>query len=235
MRLAIGDLRLSGIVLAGGASRRMGRDKAWIELDGKFLIERVLDALRQVCSETIIVTNAAGFEGLSARFVSERIVPDEFPNAGSLGGLYSGLNAAENELAFAVACDMPFLNPTLIQELISFSSNYDIVIASAQDAARQAKKIESSGEPARETAKRFHLHPLHAAYRKTCLAPMRDAIARNDLRMISFHDRVRVRVVEQAEIEKIDPKLNSFRNVNTPEELERAELFLRESQGGKHV
>lgn len=208
-------MQASGIVLAGGASRRMGRDKAWIELSGKFLIVRVIEALQDLCSEIIVVANdVERFEELDAR-----VVRDEFPNTGSLGGLYSGLNAARNELAVAVACDMPFLNVDLLKFLISLSFDCDIVIPSARD----ARKAERAGNE--NTAKKLNLHPLHAIYRKTCLPPMREKILQNDLRMISFHDAMRVKIVEQSEIGKIDPQLLSFWNVNTPEELSKAEAF----------
>ncbi len=208
---------VTGIILAGGASRRMGRDKAWMELGGKFLVERVADALRGVCTELLVVTNAAGFEKLDAR-----VVRDEFPNTGSLGGLYSGLRAAQNELAFAVACDMPFLNPALIQNLIALSSAYDMVIPSSDD-GQGGNREENATLPM--TAKKRKLHPLHAVYRKTCLTPIRDALERNDFRMISFHDAVRVRVVSLSEIEKFDPQHISLWNINTPEEFARARTF----------
>lgn len=214
-------MQASGIVLAGGASRRMGRDKAWIELSGKFLIVRVMEALQALCSEIIVVANdVERFEKLDAR-----VVRDEFPNTGSLGGLYSGLNAARNELAVAVACDMPFLNVDLLKFLISLSFDCDIVIPSAYDAKRRGDERKTGQGGNENTAKKMNLHPLHAIYRKTCLPPMREKILQNDLRMISFHDAMRVKIVEQSEIEKIDPQLLSFWNVNTPEELSKAEAF----------
>ncbi|MCC7162230.1 MAG: molybdenum cofactor guanylyltransferase [Anaerolineae bacterium] len=206
-------IKATGIVLAGGASRRMGQSKAWIELGGSFFIVRVIEALRRVCDQVLIVANdAAEFQSLGAN-----VTPDEFPGTGSLGGLYSGLNAAKNELAIAVACDMPFLDHCVLKFLISLSPDYDIVIPSVRD-GRHADKPGAAAD----TAKRKSLHPLHAVYRKSCLPPMRQAIAQNDLRMISFHDRVRVRIVEQIELESYDREFLSLWNVNTPQELERA-------------
>lgn len=208
----------SGIVLAGGASRRMGRDKAWVELNGQPLIVRVVNALRQVCDEIVIVANSgAPFVALGAR-----VVGDEFPDKGSLGGLYSGLNAVRNDLAVAVACDMPFLNPDLLNFLILLSSDDDVIIPGGAEIQHP-----DLGKPERQdTAKKWSLHPLHAVYRKTCLEPMHAAIARNDLRMIAFHDAVRVRIVKPSEIETFDPHHSSMWNVNTPEELKRANAFL---------
>lgn len=206
---------VSGIVVAGGASKRMGRDKAWVELGGKFMIVRVIEALHKVCDDIVIVANERErFETLG-----ERVVADEIPNSGSLGGLYSGLHAARHHLAVAVACDMPFLNAQLLKFLISLSSGYDIVIPSL----RNERKPQRRGT-GHVTAKQRDLHPLHAVYRKSCTEPMRQAIARGDLRMISFHDAVRVRVVEQPEMDPFDLQHLSFWNVNTPEELSKAEL-----------
>jgi molybdopterin-guanine dinucleotide biosynthesis protein A len=221
-------MTLTGIVLAGGASRRMGRNKAWVELDGKPLVVRVIDALRKVSTETIVVTN----NEVEYRGLNVRAVPDVYPGKGSLGGLYSGLKAAENDWVFAVACDMPFLNTELVQFLIARSSDCDVIIPAAADNSRS-----DSGTGKRETAKKRNLHPLHALYRKTCLLPMRHAIENDDLRMISFHDAVRVDVVAQAEVERYDPQHLSFWNVNTTEELHRAEQFLLEQkkQGANHA
>lgn len=218
---------VSGIVLAGGASRRMGQDKAWLELDGAFLIVRVVEALGQVCDEIVVVTNTAPRVPLPGA----RTVPDEIPNTGSVGGLYSGLKAAGNELALAVACDMPFLNVPLLQFLISVSSAHDVIVPGVRDPHKPERPNKRQ-----DTAKKFDLHPLHALYRKSCLAPMREAMDRNDLRMIGFYEGVRVKIVEQAEIERFDPGHLSFWNVNTPEELKRAQEFVAlSSQGEKHA
>lgn len=209
----------TGIVLAGGASRRMGQSKAWIKLGGRFFIVRVVEVLRQVCDEILIVANDAA----EFRAMDVRVVPDEFPDTGSLGGLYSGLKAAEDALVVAVACDMPFLNPAVLRFLISLSPGYDIVIPSVRD----ARKAGQQGTTA-DTAKKKNLHPLHAVYRKTCLTPMREAIAGDDLRMISFHHAVRVRMVGQTELQPLDRGFLSLWNVNTPEELQRASAFVAE-------
>lgn len=206
----------TGIILAGGESRRMGQSKAWIELGGSFFIVRVIEALRRVCDEILIVAN----DPLEFGALGAAVVPDEFPGTGSLGGLYSGLQAARNELGIAVACDMPFLNPEVLEFLISLSPGYDTIIPSVRD-ERKPDKFKSG-----DTAKKKNLHPLHAVYRKTCLAPMREAIQQNDLRMISFHNTVHVRIVEQTELEPFDPNFLSFWNVNTPQELQRAEAFV---------
>jgi molybdopterin-guanine dinucleotide biosynthesis protein A len=201
----------------------MGRDKAWVELDGKPLVVRVMDALKQVCDEIIIVTN----EGYKYEQFDARLTADIFPNTGSLGGIYSGLHAAQNNFAVAVACDMPFLNVELLKYLISSAPEADVVIPSVRD---EHKAVKKNLDGHAQTAKDLHLHPLHAVYNKNCLTPIADAVQRGDLRMISFHDAVRVRVIPEIEINKFDSKHISFWNVNTAEELIRAESFLQETR-----
>jgi len=206
----------------------MGRNKAWVELDGKPLVLRVIEALRRVCDEIIVVVNdTTGYEQLGVRLTG-----DVFPNTGSLGGIYSGLRAAKNEFAIAVACDMPFLNPALLEYLLGLAPGFDAVIPSVPD-ERKAQQKKDKGEARPKTAKDFHLHPLHAVYAKTCLSAMEQAIRREDLRMISFHDAVRVRIVEASELDSRDPQRLSFWNVNTPGELARAEEFLRRETHAK--
>ncbi len=211
----------------------MGQNKAWVELEGKPLILRVIEALRRVCDEIIVVVNdTSGYEQLGVQLTG-----DVFPNTGSLGGIYSGLHAAKNEYAIAVACDMPFLNPALLTYLLKLAPGFDVVIPSVPDEGKakpkQDKEDARQRAPLPKTAKDFHLHPLHAVYAKTCLSAMEQAIRREDLRMISFHNAVRVRIVEASELDSLDPQRRSFWNVNTPDELARAEKVLRRGTHAK--
>jgi molybdopterin-guanine dinucleotide biosynthesis protein A len=213
---------VSGIILAGGASRRMGRDKAWIEIEGRPLVERVVERLGLVCKEILLVTNHPE----PSKRLGARLVSDTFPGKGSLGGIFSGLEAARFDRAIVVACDMPFLNAALLRYMLSFSAEDDVVIPSAPMLRKPRGSMrEDSGQPNadRPTAKDIDLHPLHAVYSKHCLAPIKARLAADDLRMISFHPDVRVRVVNSAEVERFDPDHLSFFNVNTPEDLVLAE------------
>lgn len=190
----MGPLPVTGVVLAGGASRRMGRNKAFLELDGRPLIAHVLDRLSEVCAETLIVANDIPlYTGLGFR-----VVPDVFPGVGVLGGLHAGLQAARHDLILAVGCDMPFLNPVLLRAFVAWAEGYDVV------ALRHEEQVET----------------LHAAYRRTCLPAMESAIRAGHQRIISFFPDVRVRYVTPEEAETLDPGLRSFRNVNTPQEWE---------------
>jgi len=190
--LSSSDPQFIGLVLAGGESRRMGRDKAFLELDGKPLIQIVIERMAQVCAEVLIVSaDVAPYADLDTP-----VVTDRFRDAGVLGGLHAGLEAASHELALAVGCDMPFLNPDLLRAFVDWVQGYDVALL------RRGEYVE----------------PLHGAYRRTCLPAIEDVIRAGRRRIISFFPRVRVRYVAPEEVAPFDPDMRSFCNVNTPEE-----------------
>ncbi|MGD1993411.1 MAG: molybdenum cofactor guanylyltransferase [Anaerolineae bacterium] len=183
-------LPATGVVLAGGHSRRMGEDKALLELDGQLLIQWVIQRVARVCAEVLVVTGEADrYAGLGAP-----VVTDRFPGVGVLGGLHAGLDAASHELILAVGCDMPFLNPDLLRAFVDWVEGWDVAVL------RRGEWVD----------------PLHAAYRRTCLPALEAVIEAGRRRVISFFPQVRVRYVTEAEVAAIDPELESFRNVNTP-------------------
>jgi len=198
---------LTGIVLAGGASRRMGQDKAFLELGGRPLIWHVVDRLALVCAEVLVVAgDTRPYAGLGVRLVEDR-----FRGIGVLGGLHAGLEAAGHDLAVAVGCDMPFLNPDLLQAFAGWAEGFDVVVL------RQGEQVE----------------PLHGAYRRTCLPAMEVAIRARRRRIISFFPHVHVRYVTPEEVTPFDPELQSFGNVNTPDEWDTAQQRwkMKEGQG----
>lgn len=189
---ARGDL--TGLVLAGGASRRMGRDKAFLELGGQPLIEIVVARVAEVCKQVLIVAgDTEPYADLGAP-----VVKDRFRGVGVLGGLHAGLKAASHELSLAVGCDMPLLSPAVLRAFAEWAKGFDVAVL-------------RDGE---------HVEPLHAAYRRTCLPAMERAIRAGKRRIVSFFPHVRVRYVTSNEVAALDPDLRSFRNVNTPEEWE---------------
>jgi molybdopterin-guanine dinucleotide biosynthesis protein A len=143
---------LTGIVLAGGASRRMGQDKAFLALGGQLLIEVVIERMAQVCREVLVVAgDMQPYVGLGVP-----VVEDRFRGVGVLGGLHAGLEAAAHELTLAVGCDMPFLNSDLMQAFVGWAEGFDAAVLRYGD-----------GE---------QVEPLHGAYRRTCLPAMEAAI-----------------------------------------------------------
>jgi molybdopterin-guanine dinucleotide biosynthesis protein A len=206
---------VSAIILAGGKSRRMGRDKAFLEFDGKPLIAHVIERITRVCTDIIIVANDAP---AYARF-GLRVIGDVYPGKGSLGGIYSGLQAAHTPHVLAVACDMPFLNEALLRYLISLAPTADVIVPRARDLS---SNVLRDTQRLRPLAKEFDLHPMHAVYSKNCLEPMHAQLLTDDLRIISFYNAVRVRVVEPEEVDQFDPQHLSFFNANTPADFEFA-------------
>ncbi|MCI0812879.1 MAG: molybdenum cofactor guanylyltransferase [Chloroflexi bacterium] len=199
------QLNASGIVLAGGRSRRLGRAKALEPFQGEPLIRRVIDRLSRITDDLVFVVN--DHEQASALPISSRdidltydIVIDKYPDGGSLGGIYTGLLAANSQWAFVVACDMPFLNVELMRHMLSMRDGQDVVVP------------RTDGYP----------EPTHALYNKSCLPFIEKRLKRDDLKIARFFDEIRVRFLEEAEVRGLDGDLLSFFNVNTQDDLDRA-------------
>lgn len=188
-------MSVSAAIMAGGRSKRMGQDKAWIELDGDPLIKRVAAVLAQVADEVIVVANEPRYASLGLR-----VVKDRYPNGGALGGIATGVGAAAHDTVLVAACDMPFLSPTVWRLLLGHAGEADVVVP------RIGGEYET----------------LHALYTKACLPHMARALAEDRLRVIAFFDQVRVLPIDEPELRAVDPGLRSFTNVNTPEELASA-------------
>lgn len=182
----------TGIVLAGGASRRMGRDKAFMTLEGRPMIQVVIERLQLVCGEVIIVSDDAGpYRGFGVQ-----VVTDRFRGVGVLGGLHAGLAAASRDVTLAVGCDMPFIRPSVLRAFSIWVQGYDVAL------------LRHNG----------HVEPLHGAYRRTCLPAIEAVLRAGRRRIVSFFPQVRVRTVAPEEIIPMDPELESFRNLNTPDD-----------------
>ena len=197
------EIDVTGVLLAGGKSRRMGEDKRYLVVGEQTLLERGLAVLSSIFQEVLVVI-AQDSPPLD---VDARVVRDLVPDCGSLGGLYTGLTLATTPYIFVVACDMPFLDQAVISQFTSRRTTADIVMAKL--AAR--------------------LHPMHALYGKGCLPAMEQMILARQLKvqeMVS-HASLRVRYVTEADLLTIDPSGRSFRNVNTPADLEVARSLAR--------
>jgi molybdopterin-guanine dinucleotide biosynthesis protein A len=131
---------------------------------------------------------------------------DVLPDRGALGGIYSALYHSSQPHTLCVACDMPFVVRPLLDHLISLIPEGDAIVprlAAGPDRAAEAE-------------------PFRAIYSRACLGPIRAALEAGKMRVISFFPDVRVRFVDEAEIDRFDPQHLSFFNVNTPEDLEQA-------------
>ena len=191
---------VAGIVLAGGMSRRLGRDKALEPVGGEPLLRRVIGRLSEVSQETVVVVaDAERATGLLLPD-SARVAVDVYPGKGSLGGIFSGLSASGLDWGIVVACDMPFLNVDLLRHMLLLRKGCDAVVPVVE------------GRP----------EPTHAVYSRGCLASIESRLQADDLKIARFFDEVRVRYVTQEEIAGFDPEYLSFFNVNTQEDLDRA-------------
>jgi molybdopterin-guanine dinucleotide biosynthesis protein A len=191
-------MQVSGIILAGGRGSRLGGvNKALLEIGASRNIDRVIAALRPLCSELMVVANDPALQSLAG----VRVTFDPEPHAGVLPALGWALAQATGESAIAVACDMPFLSTALLRLQLERSSTVDVVMPVVD------------GRP----------EPLHAVYRRVaCLSAIRESLAAGRQRLIAFLDRVRVLYLDEQELKRIDSELRSFFNTNTPEELEQA-------------
>ncbi len=200
-------MKVTSIVLAGGKNLRLGRYKALETVCGKTLIERVVERLRLLTDRILIVTSQ---EQPPLTVTGVEVLVDVYPAKGPLGGIYTGLLASRSLYSVVAACDMPFLNTELLRYMIELSPDFDIVIP------RLGEEM---------------VEPLHAIYSRNCLDNMKTQLERNQLRINSLLNAVRVRYVERAECQRFDPQLLSFFNINYQSDLDRANVLATESRG----
>jgi molybdenum cofactor guanylyltransferase len=186
---------MTGIILSGGKSSRMGTNKAFLTVDGERLIDRTVRIFRDLFAEVMIVTNTP----LEYIDLNIRVVTDIIRGKGSLGGIYTGLFFSSYDHAFAAPCDMPFLNREFIEYMISHLDNYDIVVPGTADGVQ----------------------PLHAIYAKRCVPVIRKLLEADKLKITGFYKGFRTLNIEEREIRPFDPEGRIFLNVNTQEDLQR--------------
>jgi molybdopterin-guanine dinucleotide biosynthesis protein A len=194
-------VKVTGVIQAGGKSTRMGgAPKALLALGGQRIIERVMAALIPAVDDLLLVTNTPALYA----FLGVPMVPDAWPDGGSLGGIHTGLRAATGEAALTVACDMPFLSPAVARLVTAHAGEGDVVIP------RVGAQLET----------------LHALYAKSCLPFMEERLQAGRLKITGFFDRVRVLEIPEREVARFGDPAVVFMNVNTPEDLARAEALV---------
>lgn len=195
---------VSGIIVAGGQSRRLGTDKRRLRLwgpAGPTLLEHTLSILAPLCAELLVVLNdPAAWSWLPAR-----LVPDSFADGGAAGGIYAGLAAMRHPYALVVAADLPFLNAALLQTMLAYPRTYDLL-------------VPRSPRPG-TTRNPLNVEPLHAIYCHTCREPLRVALEQGQRQVTSFMESVQVITIEPATIAHYDPHGHAFLNINTPDDL----------------
>lgn len=194
----------TALVLAGGRGVRIGGNKAAVELGGAPLLQWVVDAVETV-ADTIMFSIAPEQQLPPVRCRARAFLcEDLLPGRGPLTGIFSGLQATEDEHVLVVPCDAPFLQPELLKMLWSYRHRYDAVVPVVDD----------------------HYQTLVAVYGRSCITPMEIALNSGDLSMRSVLSGLDVRYVSERELRAADPELRSFRNVNSTAELAEAEKAL---------
>ncbi|GIW40194.1 MAG: putative molybdenum cofactor guanylyltransferase [Candidatus Binatia bacterium] len=188
--------RATGVILAGGKNSRMGgREKAFLRVEGRTILERTVELLRRAFPDVLVVANAP--EKYAAFGV--RVVRDEIPGAGPLGGIHAALGAVATPYVFAVACDMPYLRLEPIAHLLGYLRDQEAVIP------------EWEGD----------IEPLHAFYATRIRVRIEGAIARGVRSIRDFLPAISVTYVSESEMRSVEGAAESFCNVNTPEDAAR--------------
>ena len=195
---------ISSIILIGGKGTRLGRCKSSEYLCGKSLIEHVIERLKPVSDQFILVAS----ENQQINLSSNKIVTinDLYPESGPLGGIYTGLVHSVSTYNFVAACDMPFINISLLKYMLKLKDGYDAVVPRIEE-----RKIE----------------PLHAIYSRDSLDIMKEQL---DLGRLKVHEallRLNVRYIDHSELMQFGPQLLSFFNINSKQDLARASCIIK--------
>jgi len=185
--------KMTGVILAGGKSSRMGTSKAFLKIAEERLIDRNIRLLRNIFKDVLIVVSNPQEYLLK----EATIVTDIFPEKGALGGLYTGLFFSPGDYAFVMACDMPFLKRSFVEYLAGNAEDYDIVIPAPPDG----------------------LQPLCAVYSRICLPTIKNLLDKNRLQIRKFYPGHRVLEIPAAKLSSFDSQGNMFTNLNTPEDF----------------
>ena len=191
MRLAADAPPMTGVVLAGGRGTRFGGCKAQLRHGGETLLQRTARVLSELFGAVVVVTSDAA---LAQQVPQAEVILDEIEGIGPMGGLHAALRHIATEHAFVVACDMPKLQPQLIQAQARAAWGADVVV------------------PRHDGL----LEPLHAVYGKSCLTALERQIASGDYRLRSIFDQVRTVYLD---LVPSGPFREVFTNVNTPADL----------------
>jgi molybdopterin-guanine dinucleotide biosynthesis protein A len=191
---------VEGAILAGGDSRRMGRDKALLPIGGRTLLEAVAEALAPVVGRIRIIGR-----GLAPELPLVGAQPDLYPGRGPLSGIHAALATAEAERVLVVACDLPFVTTAFLRGLVeALSPEWDAVVPC----------------PGRNPV------AVCAVYRITCLKNVEERIARGELAARDFARSLNARFLDDADLERLDPSGRCLLNLNTPLDYEKAAAML---------
>ncbi|MBM7653938.1 molybdenum cofactor guanylyltransferase [Neobacillus cucumis] len=194
-------MKAAAIILAGGISSRMGTNKALLKINEKTNIERIIEQLKLLFDDLILVTNDAK----TYEFLDVQMVQDQYPGMGPLAGVHAGLNVSNYDVNLVVACDMPFISSELAEALLANASNYDAVVPVI------------NGKQ----------HPLFAVYQKQVAKMVEERIQSGQLRMKHLLDDLNVLYLTEKELATYSPIAleKVFFNMNHPEEYVEAKKW----------
>ncbi|HZJ77067.1 MAG TPA: molybdenum cofactor guanylyltransferase, partial [Oscillospiraceae bacterium] len=213
--------KVTAVVLSGGGSTRMGRNKALLKLGNKTMIERVVNPLQRIFDDILVVTNEPEsyhmLEGI-------KFTPDcvDIGKKSSLIGLYSGLKRSENPHIFAIGCDMPFVNIELIRYMVNSLKNGDsngdtLVPFVDTDLVEHIIELSKDKNSAVLSANR-HYQPLHAIYSKSCIPKIEGMLEEGNYKVTNIFRITNTKKIFENDIIRFDPNMLCFKNVNTYEE-----------------
>ena len=179
---------ITAFIIAGGRSRRFGRDKLLHEYRGKPIIKHAVDSLASVFADIVIIAN----EVEKFSFLGLPVYVDIIQGIGPIGGIYTALSNLKTEKAFCFAGDMPNIDPGFIEYMIAVSGDYDVVVPHVDN----------------------YYEALHTIYSKRCLVLMKENISKGDYKIINLFDHCSIRRIEQAEIENHSSAKEIFKNIN---------------------
>lgn len=190
---------VTGVILAGGESSRFDYvNKAFFEIGGESIVERVYKVMRAVFDDIILVTN----DPVDYLKWDVRITTDIFPCRSSMTGVHAGLFLADTPYVFVCGCDTPFLKKELIQTVLAgLEKSFDIVVPQ-----------KANG----------WFEPLCAVYSRACLQPLERSLQEKRFDIKRIYREMRVKSLTETFLRRVDPELVSFFNVNTPADLEQA-------------
>jgi molybdopterin-guanine dinucleotide biosynthesis protein A len=191
---------ITGVILAGGSSKRYGQNKAFLKIRSVRLIDSILQEMKTIFKRVILITN----EKIKYEYLEIPMFEDLVKGLGPLGGIYTGLMSIPDQAGFFVACDMPLINRQLVRYMVDIKGNHKAIVPSVAD------KIE----------------PLHAIYFRSCLKPIRHLIDSNRHQVRLFYDSIPVRYVKEDEIRKFCCPSKTFLNINTPDEFAKIKSLI---------
>ncbi len=197
--------KLTGVILAGGKSKRLGRDKALETFNGEPLILKVISSIETLVDEIILVVNDDKRKNDFSFMKNVTFATDKFSDAGSLGGIYTGLHESNNLNALFLACDMPFISMNILSLLINkIQLNPDIIIP------------EYNG----------FKQSTHAIYNKNCLPVIKNQLKRGEYKISKIFKKCNTLLINEHEINQCEKDTKSFYNINYEYELEKAKQML---------